>query len=462
MKKLSIVITVLMFGFISPMQHSFANVVSVYADFDKPIVQEGSPENVIVKVGLSGIKNDLPQRRIPLNIAIVLDKSGSMKSQLKMENARSGAIEIIERLNSGDIVSIITYDDRARVLMPAQPLRDKNAFVRRINQIYAKGSTAMYDGITLAQQEIERYASASYLNRIILLSDGLANIGPQSTEDLSSLGYNLSYAGISVTTVGVGLDYNEDLMSALAASGGGNIYFAKNSDRIPEIFAEEINEALTLVAKNIRLHLECADGVTPVQTIGRKGRIDGQNIYLDINSLYAKNEKDALFEVRIPARRDISSMDAIRIKIEYEHPETHKTVRLFKELKIKFDHDAKKIEVAMNKDIVKDAALTRTAEIKQQAVELADQGRYNEADQIMNQQGQQLEKIGQKHNNDPQLLKEANKMKNYSWTDNIKKGTGRFFRKQMVTEAQSDISDQYSPGYIDSTDDNITPVYPAR
>ena len=453
MKKLAILILGIFLCLPQPVMAAPANThrVKVYTDFDKPVVQSGIPERVVIKVGLAA-ENALPQKnRIPLNLAIVLDKSGSMASQQKIENVRSAAIDLIERLEPSDIVSLVVYDTSARVIMPAQPLLDKETFINAISQIQANGSTALYDGITAGAGEIRRYASSEYVNRVILLSDGLANVGPQSTPELANLGVALAGEGISTTTVGVGTDYNEDLMGALASAGGGNVYFAQNGDRIPEIFSEEIGEALTMAARDVQIQLECAHGVTPLGAIGKKGHINGQNIDLTINNLYGVKEKSALFEVQLPANHKNQTMEVARVTIRYFDPFTQDTVTEHRALSVRFDSDTAVIAQALNKKILKDVALTRTSEIKQQAIQLADQGRYADADRLLQQNTLHLEKTARECNNDKELAREAAQSKSSSWGENVQKGQTRFFRKRMQAEAQSQIGEQYSPGYVDTT-----------
>ncbi|MDP2653324.1 MAG: VWA domain-containing protein [Candidatus Omnitrophota bacterium] len=432
-----------------PSQAALDKRVKVYADLDKPVIMSGTPENVVIRVGLSAPDMDFVKQRIPLNLAIVLDKSGSMGSQNKIQNARSAALEIIDRLNPNDIVSLIVYDSRAWVMVPAQPLKDKGTFTSAINRINADGSTALYDGVSLGARELRKNLSSEYFNKVILLSDGLANIGPSSTEEIASLGDSLESDGITITTVGVGLDYNENLMGALAESSGGNTYFAQDSDRLPEIFAQEIDESMTLAAQKVKIRVECADGVVPVGSIGRKAVYGNRDMELTINNLYGKNEKSAMFEVQVPAGKPNGNLEVARVTVEYFDPKTQETVSERQAVNIRFDSNQAVVDKALNKEILKDAELTRTSEIKQQAIALADQGHYQEADALLQQRGADLEKVAQQCDNDAELMEEAKKNKSSSWSENAKKGTTNFFRKRMHAESQSQIGQQYEPGYSD-------------
>jgi Ca-activated chloride channel family protein len=124
----------------------------------------------------------------------------------KLEKAKQAALQLVDRLAPNDIFSLVTYSDEARVLVPAQRVEDKEALKEKIEGIEAGGSTALYAGVKTGARQIQEYLSGKRINRVILLSDGLANVGPSSTHDLRQLGRQLAERGISVTTIGVGDD----------------------------------------------------------------------------------------------------------------------------------------------------------------------------------------------------------------------------------------------------------------
>ena len=168
-----------------------------------------------VKIGLTGFKLDSKDKRAPVNVAIVLDKSGSMEGD-KIAKAKDAAIAAIGRLGSDDIVSVVAYDSTVQVIVPATKLSDKESVIEQIRRIEAGGSTALFAGVSKGADELRKFLDKNRVNRVILLSDGLANVGPQSPSELGALGASLMKEGISVSTMGLGLDYNEDLMTKLA------------------------------------------------------------------------------------------------------------------------------------------------------------------------------------------------------------------------------------------------------
>ena len=155
----------------------------------------------------------------------------------------------------------------------AQSAKNAEKLVDLVRQLQAGGGTALYAGVNQGAAEVRKNLDGEYFNRIILLSDGLANEGPSSPADLIRLGRALVKEDISVSTVGLGAGYNEDLMTGLAKEGQGNLYFAETSKELPGIFDAEIGDALSVVARHATLRIELEGGVRPIRLIGRQGSI---------------------------------------------------------------------------------------------------------------------------------------------------------------------------------------------
>src|SRR3954463_1951611 len=257
---------------------------------DHDCLLAGSPREVVVKIDLSAIDHKHSRKRLPLNLSIVLDRSGSMAGS-QIEKARQGAMELLDHLIPGDIVSFVTFSDNAEVVFAAQEVEDREALKRKIARVHPGGSTALYAGVKLGADELKKHLSAKHINRVILLSDGLANVGPSSTRELRHLGNSLSESGISVTTIGVGDDYNEALMAGLAEASDANYYYVKDTEKLPQIFATELGELTTIAARDVRIEIICPDGVRPMGFLGRPERFEGQKAVLQMSHLTGGQER---------------------------------------------------------------------------------------------------------------------------------------------------------------------------
>ncbi|MHC4759386.1 MAG: vWA domain-containing protein, partial [Planctomycetota bacterium] len=245
-KKIKWIVALLMS--LSALNHCFAsNSLSIEAEMGYPVLLSGQHRTDYLKVGLTGFETVDQKCRPAVNMAVVIDKSGSMSGE-KIEKAKEAAIMAICRLGPRDIISVVTYDTEVCVLVPATKAVDKESIFCKIRRVTAGGSTALYEGVEKGAREVRKFLSGNHVNRIVLLSDGLANVGPDRPKDLGRLGRHLIEKGISVTTVGLGLGYNEDLMTQLAYVSDGNHYFVENARDLERIFNREFENALSVVA----------------------------------------------------------------------------------------------------------------------------------------------------------------------------------------------------------------------
>ena len=237
---------------------------------ERDYVYRLGPREVIVQVEVEARKSD-DARRAPMNLAIVLDRSGSMEGA-KIEKARQAAAMAVDKLGDDDIFSLVTYDSETDLLIPPERVggRDHREELKaRIHRIQPGGSTALHAGVVLGAKQVRRFFERERVNRVILLSDGIANVGPSSTSDLARLGRELRGDGIAVSTIGLGDDYNEDLMTALAEASNANYYYVKDAEKLPGIFAQELGAARSLLARSIVIRIEAPDGVRLKEIIGR-------------------------------------------------------------------------------------------------------------------------------------------------------------------------------------------------
>jgi len=360
-------------------------------DADTPVVRTGEARKVVVRA----LVRPYAKRetvRAPLAVALVLDKSGSMASDGKMENAKLGALEALKMLDSRDVATIVVYDDNASVLVRARSVGNgakEPAFLRAISRVRAGGMTALHDGVVLGAEQLEPFVDEGFIPRIVLLSDGIANVGPSSTGELARLGRGLARREMTITTIGLGLDYHEDLMTALAAESGGNAYFARNARMLPEIFARDMEDAVTLTARKVRITLRALGGARPARVIGRPGNLADSVLEASIDNLYS-GEKYALFEMELPEGEDGARLEAAEVLLEYIDPASGNSVRKSAPLTFSFTGNAAEVEKNQRADIVSQVALARNAEIREEAVRLADEGKAQEAARMLGERTKQL------------------------------------------------------------------------
>jgi Ca-activated chloride channel family protein len=365
-----------------------AERLTLNVDMVQPVLKAEREQSTFLKVGLRGFTR--PQaERAPLNVAIVLDRSGSMRGA-KMIEARKAAIQAVERLGRRDIISVVTYNDSVQVLVPATRLTDKQPVIDKVRQVTADGRTALFAGVSKGAAEVRKFLTLERANRIILVSDGLANVGPKTPSELGELAASLIEEGISVTTLGLGQDFNEDLLVQMARRSDGNYSFVEKATELAEVFDLEFGDAMDLVAQKINVHVRCAESITPVRVLNRAAQIAGRDIWVSMNQVPAGQQKDIVIEVRVPAAQPGDEQDVATATVSYHNLVTNREESLEGRAAVRFDRSDAKVMAVTNKAAMVEAIAQKTALANDMAVELRDRGRVEEARQVLDENARYL------------------------------------------------------------------------
>lgn len=373
--------------------------VALRVELDRPVLSADRTECAVVKVALDGMRPVRVDARPPVNLAIVLDRSGSMQGD-KMENAKAAAIEAVRRLSADDVFSLVVFDHMVETLVPATRVGDCRNIEARIRSIRPGGATAIYGGVTQGAAELRKHLeNRRYTHRLLLLSDGLANNGPSAPDDFARLGDALIRERISVSTVGVGLDYNEDLMTRLARRSDGNTYFVASAGDLPRIFNSELGDVLNVVARRVVVTIEFPAGVRPLSFVGREGAIRGQQAEFELNQLYGGQEKYALVEVEVAASRAGEEREMATARAVFEDAVTQRSVSLKTGSRVRFTAVEREVIAAANQTVQTDYAYNVTVMAKDQAVALVDANRRDEAARQWHARNAELQKMGATYGN---------------------------------------------------------------
>jgi Ca-activated chloride channel family protein len=368
-----------------------ASQVRVDVSMAKPTLLAQKKQTTHLKIGLTGFKMSSKGSRAPANVAFVLDKSGSMTGE-KIAKAKEAAIAAVQRLNKKDIVSVVVYDSTVKVLVPATKLTDKDAVCRKISGISANGSTALFAGVSKGAAELRKFIDRNRVNRVILLSDGLANVGPQTPSALGELGSSLIKEGISVSTMGLGLDYNEDLMAQLARRSDGNHIFIEKAEDLAKVFNFEFDHVLSVVAQEVAITINVAPDIRPVRVLGREAEINGQQVIVHLNQLYGEQEKYVMLEVEVPATRAARTRQIAQVDVTYANMETKTTDRLSSTVSVNFDLSEEVVQRKTNAAVMTECVLQIANEQNKLATALRDKGDVEGARRVLKDNAAYLHK----------------------------------------------------------------------
>jgi len=226
---------------------------------------EPSRDHVLVQ--LSSMPNVMG-RRVPLNLCLLIDRSGSMEGDA-LDYVKRACGYVVDLLDPNDILSIVTFEEQVEVLVPARRVVNKNLLKEHINRIQSGNTTNLYDGLVVGCSQVASVMADGYVNRVMALTDGEPTAGIKDFQSIVGQVAEQKSRGITVTALGFGAEYNEELMAGIARRSGGNYYYIARPELIPEVFRRELESLMTITARNMKLQLNLSRWVQLRQIYGR-------------------------------------------------------------------------------------------------------------------------------------------------------------------------------------------------
>lgn len=311
--------------------------------------KNGKEKYAYIAVKITGNQKQTEKKRVPLNISLVLDRSGSMSGNA-MKFAKDAAKFVVKQLSSEDYLSIVNYDDIVEVTSPSQQVKNKELLIEKIDKITSRNMTNLSGGTLEGYKQVAGTKKSNYVNRVLLLTDGLANTGITNPIQLNKIASGkFQEEGIALSTFGLGSEYDEDLLTQMAESGRGNYYYIDKADRIAEIFAKELEGLLNVVAQNTAVTIELPSGVKCEKVYGYPHIEENGKITVALNDIFTKEDKVFLLKVKITDSQ-VKELN-FPVKLDYTDAETFSSKSASTNLTMQETTDTKQIAEHKSKQV---------------------------------------------------------------------------------------------------------------
>ena len=349
-------------------------VVTLEGALGNRFVEAAKPSEVVARLRLHASRL-ARARRPPINVALVVDTSGSMEGK-PIRDARAASLALIDALEEGDFVSVVAFDSRTQVLVPSTRMRrgDGGAMTKlkkAIDGMQARGTTDMQGGLQAGLAEVMKSYQPAGINRIVMLGDG----EPNEPSSLSYLAQSAGQQGVAITTLGLGVEYDETLMTEVAQRSGGQFHYLRESSEVPQMFREEIARLHRAAGRNLVLTLTPGPGIKITGVPGQPAMAQSGPVSFTMGDLAEGEERDLVIRLSAQGRRagaPVELLDAVLAFDDAVAGAGRLERRTF--FSAHATGDSRELESGRNLDVEKSAARAQAAATVLQVIAIARAG----------------------------------------------------------------------------------------
>lgn len=350
------------------------NAVRVEVALGSPVLLANGDSTVYAVLRVSTAARPTRERG-PVNVALAIDTSGSMEGEA-IAAARRASLEVIDALKDGDRLAVVVFHSKAEVLVPSTELdaEVRAEARRRIAAMEARGTTEMAGGLQTALDEVLSNVNPNGVNRVVLLGDGI----PNQPANLEYTARRAADRGVAITTLGLGLDYDEMLMGKLADLSGGRYRYIETADKLAGFFREELDRLDLVYGRNAAVALTPGPGVRIDAIVGGETISPGHaTAYLPLGDITRGDSRDVVVRMTVTPRKadvPIELLDAVLTFDDALEQAGRLERRLY--LGARTTLDEAEVARAKNPAVELSAALAEASATTLQALELGKQGAY--------------------------------------------------------------------------------------
>ena len=435
------------------------SIFTTKLDYNKVLANQENEVHLVTRIDAPELQSD---ERKPVAFAICLDRSGSMAMERKFDYALEACVGVVKNLRPDDLFSLVTFDSEVEVVLPLVKMEDKEQVCEIIRNLSTRGMTYLSGGWEQAKEQLIK-AESGMLKRMLLLTDGMANRGITDHRELITLvGDGLRDHGIRTSCLGFGDHYQEDLLSDMATHSTGNFYDVDSKEKLPTVFAAELEGALRISVENLRVRIKPEEYCESISDFGgmRRTEMEDGRTELLVGDLVSEEVRSFALQVRVsPCDSGMSgellSMEFIYDLVLEDDVESRSEERV---VEISFVDNPEK--VVLDDSILSIITTQRTSKIIRQAIEKIDRGEELEAIEFLRGELKKLEELER-----PELIADSD-MLIRSTIEKIEMGwrrsrgrkfahySSRSYSKMSSSEYWS-ADESYSPSFKGTNDDEL-------
>ena len=435
------------------------SIFTTKLDYDKVLANQENEVHLVTRIDAPGLKSD---ERKPVAFSICLDRSGSMAMEGKFDYALEACVGVVKNLRPDDLFSLVTFDSEVEVVLPLAKIEDKERVCEIIRNLSTRGMTYLSGGWEQAKEQLIT-AQPGILKRMLLLTDGMANRGVTDHRELITLvGDGLRNDGIRTSCLGFGDHYQEDLLSDMATHSTGNFYDVDSKEKLPTVFAAELEGALRISIENLRVRIKVEEQCESWDDFGgmRKTILEDGRTELLVGDLVSEEVRSFALELKVRSADSGTIKDLISIEFVYDLvlEEATESMKESRTVEISFVDNPN--EVVLDDTILSIITTQRTSKIIRQAIEKIDRGKELEAIEFLRGELKKLEEMER-----PELTADS-EMLIRSTIEKIEMGwrrsrgrkfaqySSRSYSKMSSSEYWS-ADESYSPSFKGTNDDEL-------
>ncbi|CCO07645.1 vWA domain-containing protein [Desulforamulus hydrothermalis] len=364
--------------------------IKVDLALDKTFLLPGNKQAAYLMIKLTAPEQVVKERPVQ-NLSFVIDRSGSMSGE-KLDYTKKAVTFAVGHLSPQDYCSVVAFDDMVTMVAPSHKVENKDDLKMAVESIYPGGSTNLSGGMLLGLREVKLAHKENQINRVLLLTDGMANVGVTDHGALVEKAREMAAGGVNLSIFGLGDDFEEDLLQAMAEAGGGNFYYIETPDQIPGIFDQELTGLLNIVAQNLSVKVKPGQDVAITGVFGYPFTT-GEGVTVNLPDIYSGETKILLLElVILPLAEGTHKL----LSVELDYADVRENLALVN-LKADLSVNASAEPgdgPAENVEVIKQVELFRCAQAKEEAIRLADQEDFEASRFVLEKQLLKMQSLG--------------------------------------------------------------------